>query len=51
LSLEEKANAAVDPAAKARLASLGVLEQKVLAQLPRNSKVTKSFSAAFMRTP
>jgi hypothetical protein len=36
LSLEEEANSAVDPAAKARLASLSVLEQQVLAQLPRN---------------
>ncbi len=36
LSLEEEADSAVDPAAKARLVSLAALEKQVLAQLPAN---------------
>ena len=36
LSLEEEADSAVDPGAKARLSSVAVLEKDVLAQLPDN---------------
>ena len=46
LSLEQEADSAVDPTAKARLASLAALEKEVLAQLPSNQLRPRDLVAA-----
>lgn len=46
LSLEEEADAAVDPTARARLASLAVLEREVITRLPGNQFRPRDLVAA-----
>ncbi len=46
LSLQEEADSAIDPTARARLASMAVLEKEVLAQLPGNQLRPRDLVAA-----